>query len=56
MVCLQTKNSNLGKILEGLVMENAGTIYDRLEYQYVLECCTKKNRATLSETVVTKRH
>jgi hypothetical protein len=27
MVCFQTKNSNLGKFLEGLRMENAGIFY-----------------------------
>jgi hypothetical protein len=32
MVCFQTKNPNLGKILEGLRMKNVCVFYDHLEY------------------------
>jgi hypothetical protein len=32
MVCLQTKNSNLGKFWRALEWENAAVIYGHLEY------------------------
>jgi hypothetical protein len=32
MVCFQTKNPTLGKILESLAMETLGLFYDRFAY------------------------
>jgi hypothetical protein len=32
MVCFQTKNPDLSKLLEGLRMENVGIFYDHLKY------------------------
>jgi hypothetical protein len=32
MVCFKTKNTNLGKLLEGLRMKNVCIFYDHLEY------------------------
>jgi hypothetical protein len=65
MVCFQTKNTNLGKFLEGLAMEDAGIFYDHLVYCFtvflvhfiviwnifpLLVSFSKKNLATLTRT------